>query len=126
TGLDRHSGTFTVQGAASHGPVRVAEQFHFAHADGTPHRPVGTTAYNWLHQDEPLFTSTVESIAAAGFNKLRFMVFPQAGNYVEHSPALLPFERAGTGWDVRRPVVAFFRHLDSAVAALSEHGVQAD
>src|SRR5699024_8507811 len=68
----------------------------------------------------------VESIAAAGFNKLRFMVFPQAGNYVEHSPALLPFERAGTGWDVRRPVVAFFRHLDSAVAALSEHGVQAD
>src|SRR5690625_1731079 len=127
TGLDRTSGSLTVQGASGHGPVRVAERFHFAHADGTPFRPVGTTTYNWLHQEEPLFTSTIASIAAAGLNKLRFMVFPQAGNYVEHTPTLLPFEQAAdTRWDVSRPVVAFFRHLDAAVAALDEHGIQAD
>lgn len=126
TPLDQEEGTFEVRGARGHGPVRVAERFHFAHADGTRYRPVGTTAYNWLHQDAPLFESTIESIAAAGFNKLRFMVFPQAGNYIEHSPTLLPFERAGEGWDVTRPVVAFFQHLDAAVTALDERGIQAD
>lgn len=126
TALDQQAGTFEVTGAHGHGPVRVAERFHFAHADGTSVRPVGTTAYNWLHQDAPLFEATIESIASAGFNKLRFMVLPQAGGYVEHSPTLLPFERGGNGWDVTRPVVGFFRHLDAAVAALDERGIQAD
>lgn len=126
TGLDRESGAVDVEGVRGHGPVRVAERFHFAHADGTPFRPVGTTAYNWLHQDEPLFTQTVESIAEAGFDKLRFMVFPQAGGYVEHQPELLPFERVDGRWDVSRPVVAFFRRLDEAVRLLDAHGVEAD
>ncbi|MFE7504723.1 DUF4038 domain-containing protein [Promicromonospora sp. NPDC057488] len=126
TALDRTAGAFDVRGARGPGPVRVAHRFHFAHADGTPFRPVGTTAYNWLHQDEPLFGDTVAAIAEAGFNKLRFMVFPQAGGYVEHVPELLPFERAEGRWDVSRPVPAFFRRLDAAVATLGEHGIQAD
>ncbi|GAA4433543.1 DUF5605 domain-containing protein [Georgenia halophila] len=110
-----------------HGPVRVAGTFHLAHADGTPFRPVGATVYNWLHQDEPLFSETVDAIAGAGLNKLRFMVFPQAGGYVEHFPELLPFERGADGrYDVSRPVVEYFRRLDAAVRLLQARGVQAD
>uniref|UniRef100_UPI001A9E70BA DUF5060 domain-containing protein n=1 Tax=Pseudomonas sp. 100_A TaxID=2813571 RepID=UPI001A9E70BA len=30
-----------------HGPVRVRNRFHFAHADGTPYFPFGTTCYAW-------------------------------------------------------------------------------
>lgn len=109
------------------GPVRVAATFHFAHADRTPFRPVGTTVYNWLHQDEPLYSETVDAVAEAGFNKLRFMVFPQAGGYVEHFPTLLPFERGDDGrYDVSRPVPAFFRRLDDSVALLASRGIQAD
>ncbi|TDD64954.1 DUF4038 domain-containing protein [Jiangella aurantiaca] len=119
-------GRFEVVGGEQRGPVRVASRFHFAHADGTPFRPVGTTAYNWLHQDEPLYSQTVDAIADAGFNKLRFMVFPQAGGYIEHTPELFPFERTGGRWDVTRPVIPFFRRLDAAVEALGRRGVQAD
>ncbi|MFF3493335.1 DUF4038 domain-containing protein [Streptomyces sp. NPDC002795] len=120
------SGDFEVHPGDDPGPVRVAHRFHFAHADGTPFHPVGTTAYNWLHQEEPLFSSTVDALADAGFNKLRFMVFPQAGGYVEHYPDLLPFERGADGWDVTRPDVAFFRRLDAAVELLGERGIQAE
>lgn len=127
--LAGHTGDFTVGAAepGQHGPVRVAGTFHFAHADGTPFRPVGTTAYNWLHQPEERFTETVESIAASGFNKFRFMVFAQAGGYVEHYPELLPFERDANGrHDVTRPNIAFFQKLDDAVEVLARAGIQAD
>ncbi|WP_350350097.1 DUF4038 domain-containing protein [Microbacterium sp. A8/3-1] len=126
TALDRSSGSFEVAPGAAHGPVRVAHRFHFAHADGTPYRPVGTTAYNWLHQDEPLFTQTVDDIAEVGFDKLRFMVFPQGGGYIEHVPALMPFEKTDGHWDVSRPVPEFFQHLDGAVEMLGARGIQAD
>ena len=88
TRLAGRTGAFEVSRGADHGPVRVVHRFHFAHADGTPFRPVGATAYNWLHQDEPLFSTTVDAIAEAGFNKFRFMVFPQGGGYIEHVPTL--------------------------------------
>ncbi|MET0297390.1 MAG: DUF4038 domain-containing protein [Microbacterium sp.] len=121
------TGSFDADGADGHGPVRVAHAFHFAHADGTPFRPVGATAYNWLHQDEPLFSETPGVLAEAGFNKFRFMVFPQAGGHVEHFPDLLPFEKDADGaWDVSRPVIAFFRRLDDAVRRLGEAGIEAD
>ncbi|WP_207453991.1 apiosidase-like domain-containing protein [Herbiconiux sp. SYSU D00978] len=113
--------------AAEHGPVRVAGTFHFAHADGTPFRPIGGTVYNWLHQEDRLFDETVEATVEAGFTKLRFMVFPQAGGYVEHFPDLLPFERTPDGrWDVSKPVIPFFRRLDDAVRLLHERNIQAD
>jgi hypothetical protein len=124
--LDARSGTFEVVRGTDRGPVRVAHRFHFAHADGTPFRPVGGTAYNWLHQEEPLFSSTVDAIADAGFNKLRFMVFAQGGGYVEHVPTLWPFEKTEGRWDVTRPVPKFFQRLDRAVELLGQRGIQAD
>lgn len=124
--LNGATGQFEVVRGDEHGPVRVAHRFHFAHADGTPFRPVGTTAYNWLHQDEPLFSSTVDAIAEAGFNKFRFMVFPQGGGYIEHVPTLMPFEKTDGRWDVTKPVPAFFQRLDRAVEVLGDRGIQAD
>ncbi|QLD11451.1 apiosidase-like domain-containing protein [Microbacterium oleivorans] len=124
--LHGRTGTVVVAGTAGRGPVRVADRFHFAHADGTPYRPVGATVYNWLHQDDELFAATIDAVTQARFTKLRFLVFPQAGDYVEHHPALLPFERGPAGWDVDRPNIAFFRRLDAAVAVLGERGIQAD
>lgn len=127
TELSGRSGAVRVSGVRGSGPVRVAAGFHFAHADGTPHRPVGTTAYNWLHQRDAEMRATVEDIARAGFNRLRFMVFPQAGGYVTSVPDLMPFEQDEHGaWDVSRPVPAFFRRLDRAVEMLGGHGIQAD
>ena len=51
--LDGISGAVQVGPAASdaHGPVRI-DGHHFAYADGTRYRPVGTTAYAWTHQAE--------------------------------------------------------------------------
>lgn len=127
TELDGLEGSFVAGPRRGLGGVSVAETYHFAHADGTPHRPVGATAYNWLHQEEPLFTETVDDLASVGFNRLRFMVFPQAGGYIEHFPELLPFEKDADGsWDVSKPVVAFFQRLDRAVEMLGERGIQAD
>ncbi|GAA3758223.1 DUF5605 domain-containing protein [Microbacterium kribbense] len=125
-GIRSASGAFTVLASAMRGAVRVAHRFHFAHADGTPFRPVGTTVYNWLHQDEPVRRETVAAIAGAGFNKLRFLIFPQAGGYVEHEPTLMPFARDGGEWDVSAPSIPFFRQLDAAVELLGAHGIQAD
>lgn len=125
--LDGASGEVTVTEGANPGPVGVSGMFHFAHADGSTHWPLGTTVYNWIHQSDELMAETVESIVGAGFTKLRFMVFPQAGAHIPHIPELLPFERdADGGFDVTRPVPEFFQRLDGAVETLATHGIQAD
>ena len=68
--LDGRNGGFTVTAptAGNHGPVAVADTFHFAHADGTPYRQLGTTAYGWTHQEEMQRRRTLETLAASPFN----------------------------------------------------------
>ncbi|MDR2476639.1 MAG: DUF5060 domain-containing protein, partial [Treponema sp.] len=39
---------------ANHGPVRVANQYHFAYEDGTPYYSIGTTCYVWELQSAEL------------------------------------------------------------------------
>jgi hypothetical protein len=113
--------------AGNDGGVRVAGTFHFAYDSGRPYRPVGTTVYNWVHQPETLYVETVEAVADAGFNKLRFLVFPQGGGHVAFVPPLFPFERDDTGrWLVDRPIPQFFQKIDRAVADLLERGIEAD
>lgn len=127
--LDGLGGAFTCTPAApgNHGPTAVVGRFHFGHADGTPYRPVGTTVYNWVHQPEELYRSTVDAVAAAGFNKLRFLVFPQGGGHVEYVPARFPFAKDADGkWDVDRIDVDFFRSIDRAVQDLLAHEIVAD
>jgi hypothetical protein len=126
--LDGCTGSFRAvpPSPGNHGPVSVAGTYHFAYADGTPFRPVGTTVYNWVHQPEGRYRETLDAVADAGFTKLRFLVFPQGGNHVGHVPDAFPFARDGEGWDVSRTDVTFFRKIDRAVRDLLEAGVQAD
>ena len=126
--LDGRNGGFTVTAptAGNHGPVAVADTFHFAHADGTPYRQLGTTAYGWTHQEEMQRRRTLETLAASPFNKIRMLVFPNGS--IPHEP-LFPFEKSGPGeadWDFTRFNPAYFQRLDQQVAALMALGIQAD
>ncbi|WP_235201458.1 DUF5060 domain-containing protein [Microbacterium sp. CH12i] len=70
--LDGLTGSVTVGAAreGSHGPVGV-DGFHFRHADGTRHLPLGTTAYAWTHQRKSLQEQTLATLADAPFTKMR-------------------------------------------------------
>lgn len=126
--LDGRSGAFTVTapGEENHGPVGVADTFHFAYADGTPYRQLGTTSYGWTHQSEAQRLRTLETLAASPFNKVRMLVLPNSS--IPNEP-VFPFEKSGAGekdWDFTRFNPAFFQRLDRQVEALMALGVQAD
>ncbi len=127
--LDGIEGAFActepLEGA--HGLVRVADTFHFAHDDGTPHRPIGTTCYAWTHQGDELEEQTLSTLADGPFNKLRMCVFPKAYAWNENEPELHPFPRTDDGsWDTERFDPAFFRHLEQRVDQLGALGIEAD
>lgn len=94
--LEGKQGRFQVTEArpGNHGPVRVARTFHFAYADGTPYRQIGTTCYVWTHQPEALQEQTLRTLATSPFNKLRFCVFPKRYAWNTNEPARYPFEGA--------------------------------
>jgi hypothetical protein len=123
----------------------VRNTFHFAHADGTPYFPVGTTCYAWTHQGEALEAQTLATLKTGPFNKLRFCVFPKRYAYNQNEPPLYPFagERGRVSapserprgadatplanrWDLTRFNPAFFRHLERRVADLRDLGIEAD
>ncbi len=83
----------------NHGPVRVADTFHFAYEDGTPYYPVGTTCYVWELQPEEVREDTFRSLKEAHMNKLRFCIFPKHYVYNLREPERYPFERRpGAPW----------------------------
>ena len=113
--------------AGRHGPVRVSNQFHFAHEDDTPYLPIGTTCYVWTHQNDALEEKTLRTLKASPFNKMRMCVFPKHYDYNTNEPPRFPFE--GTlagGWDFRRPNPDFFQHLEKRIADLDALGIEAD
>jgi hypothetical protein len=127
--LDGKTGTLTVTKPSpdNHGPVRVRNTYHFAHADGTPYFPVGTTCYAWIHQGDGLEEQTLASLKAAPFNKLRMCVFPKWYAFNKTEPPRFPF--AGTPpnrWDFDRFSPEFFRHLETRVGQLRDLGIEAD
>lgn len=75
----------------NHGPVRVANTFHFAYRDGTPYKQMGTTCYAWIHQDEALQETTLKTLEKSPFNKIRFCVFPKRYSWNTNEPKLYPF-----------------------------------
>ena len=82
------------------GMVRVANTYHFVYEDGDPYYSVGTTAYAWVNQKEELQEQTIETLKSAGFNKMRFCIFPKHYDYNMHEPITYPFEREnGEGLD---------------------------
>ncbi len=115
----------------NHGPVHPVGKFHFAHEDGTPYYPVGTTCYAWIHQPEKVRKQTIETLSKGFFNKIRFCIFPKHYVYNEIDPEIYPFElKQGSNkendWDLNRPNVKFFSILDEAIMTLRNLGIEAD
>ncbi|MGC3958985.1 MAG: DUF5060 domain-containing protein [Verrucomicrobiota bacterium] len=88
--LNGKTGEFTATkpAANNHGPVRVTNTFHFAYADGTPYKQLGTTCYVWTHQPEELQEQTLKTLATAPFNKIRFCVFPKRYTWNTNEPTM--------------------------------------
>jgi hypothetical protein len=123
------TGDFTVTppSPGNHGPVRVANTFHFAYADGKPFKELGTTCYAWIHQPEPLEEQTLKTLATAPFNKLRMCVFPKWYEWNRGEPIMYPFDGAPTNrWDFTHFNPKFFQHLDQRVLDLQKLGIEAD
>ena len=111
----------------AHGPVRVANQFHFAHADGTPYLPFGTTCYAWTHQPQSLQDETLETLGKAGFNKIRMGVFPKDYPFNTNEPLHDVFAMGADGKrDFDQPNPVAFRHFETQVGKLRDMGIEAD
>ncbi len=114
--------------ASNHGPVRVAHTYHFAYADGTPYKPIGSTCYVWQLQPESLQEQTLQTLAASPFNKLRFCVFPKRYLWNTNEPVLYPFvgNPSATNWDFARFNPKYFQHLERRISDLQKLGIEAD
>ena len=127
--LDGKAGGFAATPAASdrHGPVRVRDQFHFAHADGAAFFPFGTTCYAWTHQPLATQAETLATLARTRFNKIRMGVFPKHYLFNENDPLHDIYERRPDGsLDFDRPNVTAFRHFETQVGKLRDLGIEAD
>ena len=126
--LNGKIGEFTVTkpSASNHGPVRVANTFHFAYADGTPYKQVGTTCYAWTHQPDALQEQTLKTLAASPFNKIRFCVFPKRYSWNTNEPQMNPFEGTPRNFDTARFNPKFFQHFERRVLDLQKLGIEAD
>jgi hypothetical protein len=127
--LNGKTGEFTVTNpsAQNHGPVSVAHVYHFAYADGTPYRELGTTCYVWEWQPEALQEQTLKTLAASPFNKIRFCVFPKRYSWNTNEPIMYPFEGIPTtNWDFTGFNPKYFQHLEQRVADLQKLGIEAD
>ncbi len=142
------SGEFTVTKAreGNHGPVRVANRYHFAYEDGTPFYPIGTTCYVWELQTDELIEETFASLAESAFNKIRFCIFPKHYVYNLGEPRSYPYEGTpmdssvlttenfqqytlhpeGNNFDLTRFNPAHFRHIENCIRRLGEMGIEAD
>jgi hypothetical protein len=82
--------------------VRVANTYHFAYADGTPYKQIGTTCYVWNSARRLSWRRRRwRHWHAAPFNKIRFCVFPKHYRYNENEPEHYPFPclaRGGSQW----------------------------
>lgn len=145
---EEYTGSFTVTPASegNHGPVRVANTYHFAYEDGTPYYPVGTTCYVWTHQPQELQEKTLEELSKGYFNKIRFCVFPKHYDYNFRDPITFPYEgtpcdnsgltRDNFGtylpsnpenkWDFKRFNPEHFRLFENRIRDLRDMGIEAD
>ena len=140
-------GSFTVTPATgnNHGPVRVANKYHFAYEDGVPYYSVGTTCYVWPHQPDEVIQKTLAELDKGYFNKMRFCVFPKHYIHNFKDPQTFPYEGApvdasglteenfsynvgfeGNQWDFTRFNPEHFRRIERAILALRDRGIEAD
>lgn len=127
--LDGQTAEFDCITAADgvHGPVQVADEYHFAYADGTPYYECGTTCYVWNHQEPALREKTLATLKDAPFNKMRMCVFPKHYRYNANEPAFFPFEgNLKDGFDFTRFNPDCWAQLDVCVTQLMALGIEAD
>lgn len=127
--LDGHEGSFEVgpPTGGNHGPVRVANEFGFAYADGTPHWSFGTTSYGWVNQPDERSAETIRTLETTRFNKMRMCVFPKNYEYVREDPPVFPFQCNEDGsFDHTRPNPEHFKRFDRAISELMKLGIEAD
>ena len=147
-GGGRQQGSFTVlpPSGGNRGPVRVAGQYHFAYADGTPYYSIGTTCYVWDLQTDARIAETLRSLKDSAFNKIRFCVFPKHYDYNLGEPRSYhyqgtpmdssvltkenfmqyTFRTEGNHFDYTRFNPAHFRHVEWCIEQLRELGIEAD
>ena len=133
-------------GAGNHGPVRVADTYHFAYEDGTPYYSIGTTCYVWDLQSDERIAQTLETLRNSAFNKIRFCIFPKHYDYNLGEPRSYPYEGTpmdssvltkenfwdyvgnaqGNDWDFYRFNTEHFRHIEKCIRALRDLGIEAD
>lgn len=130
----------------NHGPVKVANEYHFTYADQTPYYPFGTTCYAWTHQIEKFQESTLESLKQSPFNKIRFCIFPKHYDYNLYEPITYPYEGVACSienlnrdnfetylpsntenqWDFTRFNPKHFEIIEERIKELMESGIEAD
>ncbi len=147
-GGGKQEGSFLVTAASgeNHGPVRVANTYHFSYEDGTPYYPIGTTCYVWDLQSDERIAETLEMLKESAFNKIRFCVFPKHYDYNLNEPRSYPYEGTpmdssvltkenfneytfrseGNHFDYTRFNPDHFRHLEWCIGQLRDLGIEAD
>lgn len=144
---DKVTGGFLASAASkgNHGPVRVANTYHFAYEDGTPYRSIGTTCYAWTHQSKELRDQTLETLSQNAFNKIRFCIFPKHYIYNFRDPETFPYEGTpcdssvltednfndvaslvGNEWDFTRFNPIHFQRFEQYIVELMKLGIEAD
>lgn len=142
------TGTFCAEEASgeNHGPVRVANRYHFAYEDGTPYFCLGTTAYVWELQTDERIAETLSTLRKSAFNKIRFCILPKHYDYNLDEPRSYPFagkpmdssllnhenlmqydnRSKGNSWDFSRFNPDHFRHIEYCIQELGKLGIEAD
>jgi hypothetical protein len=122
--LSNKTGSFSCGPASpgNHGPVRVANTYHFAYAGGTPYICIGTTCYAWALQPDAIVAQTLASLQSSPFNKVRMCILPGKADLPSY-----PYARDAAGnFDHARFDPKFFRRLEKCVAQLGNAGIEAD
>lgn len=136
----------TAASAKNHGPVRVANTFHFAYEDGTPYYSIGTTCYVWDFEPDERIEETLETLKNSPFNKIRFCIFPKHYDYNLGEPRSYPYEGTpmdssvltkdnfakyagkteGNDFAHDRFNPEHFRHIETCIQKLQDLGIEAD
>ncbi|MBE0540041.1 MAG: DUF5060 domain-containing protein [Verrucomicrobia bacterium] len=127
--LNGKAGSFTVTPptGSNHGPVEVFDTYYLRYADGTPYHQFGTTCYAWTHQPRAMQEQTLQTLAAAPFNKIRFCVFPKSYTYNKNEPEFFAFQKGADGkFDFSRPDPNFWQHFEQRILDLQKLGIEAD
>lgn len=145
-GVEEGAFDVTPPGEGNHGPVRVANTYHFAYEDGTPYYPLGTTCYVWDLQSDERIEQTILTLKDSAFTKIRFCILPKHYDYNLGEPRSYPYEGTpmdsgvltkdnfmgymgkseGNHFDLERFNPQHFRHIEACIGRLGKLGIEAD